>query len=104
MVPTWPPPIDLEWETDTRLQGAKYAFVWAGTNVLCFFFFFFCMPELKGRSLEEIDELFERQVPAWKFKSARTTTTDEALREIRSREAKLQGKMPVELVEEREKV
>lgn len=46
-------------------------------------FFFFCMPELKGRTLEEIDELFINNVPAWKFKSYKTTIQDEALAEIR---------------------
>jgi len=27
------------------------------------------MPEMKGRSLEELDEIFEARVPARKFKS-----------------------------------
>jgi hypothetical protein len=30
------------------------------------------MPELKGRSLEEVDELFATKLPAWKFKSYKT--------------------------------
>lgn len=35
----------------------------------------FFVPELKGRSLEEIDELFEHRpaIPAWKFSSIKTT-------------------------------
>ncbi|KAK1777251.1 hypothetical protein QBC45DRAFT_196913 [Copromyces sp. CBS 386.78] len=42
---------------------------------------------LKGRALEEIDELFERKVPAWKFKSAETwiVTCSDALKEVRQR-------------------
>lgn len=31
-----------------------------------------CMPEVKGRTLEEIDQLFEGKVPAWKFSSVQT--------------------------------
>lgn len=44
------------------------------------------MPELKGRTLEEIDELFVSKVPAWKFKTYQTTIQDEALAEVRERE------------------
>ncbi|EGZ67571.1 general substrate transporter [Neurospora tetrasperma FGSC 2509] len=52
--------------------GAKYGFIWAGPNFCCALFFFGCLPELKGRALEEIDELFEQRAPAWKLKSAET--------------------------------
>jgi hypothetical protein len=31
------------------------------------------VPELKGRSLEETDELFEQRLWAWQFKDAQTT-------------------------------
>jgi hypothetical protein len=31
------------------------------------------VPELKGRSLEETDELFEQRLWAWQFKEAQTT-------------------------------
>lgn len=43
------------------------------------------MPELKGRTLEEIDELFVNKVPAWKFKTYQTTIQEEALAEVRDR-------------------
>lgn len=63
-------------------------------------FFFFCMPELKGRTLEEIDELFANRVPAWKFKSYQTTIQEEARAEVRRREG-LEDKAPVaEMVED----
>lgn len=45
------------------------------------------MPELKGRTLEEIDELFERRIPAWKFKTTAANIGDEARREIKIRNA-----------------
>lgn len=54
-------PAKLNW-------GAKYGYIWAGSNFLCVVFFFFCIPEMKGRSLEEIDEIFEAGVGARKFK------------------------------------
>ncbi|KAJ4288604.1 hypothetical protein N0V90_011841 [Kalmusia sp. IMI 367209] len=62
--------------------GAKYGYIWAGSNFLCVLFFFFFMPEMKGRSLEEIDELFTNNVSAWKFKSYQTTIGTEAAREV----------------------
>lgn len=39
--------------------GAKVGYVFMGLAALSFFFFVLFMPELKGRSLEEVDELFE---------------------------------------------
>lgn len=36
------------------------------------------MPEMKGRSLEELDEIFEAKTPAWKFKDFQCTVRDEA--------------------------
>lgn len=65
------------------IQGAKYGYLWFGTNLICALFFFFFMPELKGRTLEEIDELFAKRVSAWDFKKYQTTIQDEALAEIR---------------------
>ncbi|KAL5376161.1 hypothetical protein DPSP01_010627 [Paraphaeosphaeria sporulosa] len=62
--------------------GAKYGYIWAGSNFLCVLFFFFCMPEMKGRTLEEIDELFANKVAAWKFKSYETTIGAEAAQEV----------------------
>lgn len=42
--------------------GVKYCWLWAGSNALAFLFFFFLLPEMKGRSLEEIDEMFAKRV------------------------------------------
>ncbi|KAK3367616.1 general substrate transporter [Podospora didyma] len=81
--------------------GAKYGYIWAASNFACGLFFFFCLPELKGRTLEEIDELFERRIPTWKFKSTKTNIMDDALKELKDQqETRLHdAKTPVELVE-----
>jgi SP family general alpha glucoside:H+ symporter-like MFS transporter len=48
--------------------GAKSAFFWAGTCFLCLVWTYFRLPEPKGRTYGELDILFERSVPARKFK------------------------------------
>lgn len=48
--------------------GAKLGYIWgafAGVGAIWVWFF---MPELKGRGLEEIDELFSAKLPAWRSK------------------------------------
>ncbi|EAU38341.1 predicted protein [Aspergillus terreus NIH2624] len=49
--------------------GARYGYIWAASNLCCVVFFYFFMPEMKGRSLEELDEIFEARIPARKFQS-----------------------------------
>ena len=100
--------IRLDWLTRYGAdQGAKYGYIWAGTNFVGGVFFFFFLPELKGRTLEEIDELFERRVPAWKFKSTRTHIMDRALSELKAPEhgdaGALDAKQPVEIAEQCQK-
>ncbi|KAL4882168.1 general substrate transporter [Aspergillus karnatakaensis] len=48
------------------LEG-KIGFIWGGFSVLAFVWAFFVVPELKGRSLEELDELFENKVSTLNF-------------------------------------
>jgi MFS transporter, SP family, general alpha glucoside:H+ symporter len=54
--------------------GAKAGFFWAGLCFLCLTWSYFRLPEPKGRTYGEIDVLFERGVPARKF---RETVVDE---------------------------
>ncbi|KAJ5302938.1 hypothetical protein N7476_009737 [Penicillium atrosanguineum] len=58
--------------------GARYGYIWFASNVLCVGFFYFWMPEMQGRSLEELDEIFEAQVPARKFEGYRTVIREVA--------------------------
>ncbi|KAH8880557.1 MFS transporter [Thozetella sp. PMI_491] len=47
--------------------GPRYCWIWAGSNALTFAFFYFLLPEMRGRSLEEIDEMFENRVSVRDF-------------------------------------
>ncbi|WVW80729.1 hypothetical protein I302_102715 [Kwoniella bestiolae CBS 10118] len=56
--------------------GLNIGYFWAGTTALSLVALFFFIPETKGRTYAELDELFERKIPARKFKTT-TTKTDE---------------------------
>ncbi|KAJ5021282.1 hypothetical protein J3E73DRAFT_394681 [Bipolaris maydis] len=48
--------------------GPKYCYIWAGSNFILAIFTFFFIPETRGRSLEQLDEMFNKRLPAWKFR------------------------------------
>ncbi|KAH6880105.1 general substrate transporter [Thelonectria olida] len=54
--------------TGWNLAG-KCGYVWGGTAVVCWLMAYFFLPELKHRTFRETDILFNRKVPARKFKS-----------------------------------
>ena len=54
--------------TGWNLAG-KCGYVWGGTAFVCWLGAYFFLPELKHRSYREIDILFNRRVPARKFKT-----------------------------------
>ncbi|KAI9664367.1 MAG: hypothetical protein M1831_002300 [Alyxoria varia] len=49
--------------------GAKATFLFAGTGSCVFVWCFFRLPEVKGRTVDELDTLFEGRIPARKFGS-----------------------------------
>ncbi|OQU97536.1 hypothetical protein CLAIMM_03458 [Cladophialophora immunda] len=53
--------------------GAKVGFIYGGFGVLGIVWGYFYLPELIGRSLEEVNEMFEAGVPPRKFKSWEST-------------------------------
>ncbi|CAK7206854.1 hypothetical protein SEUCBS139899_009660 [Sporothrix eucalyptigena] len=53
--------------------GAKLAYLWMAFSFAGAVYVWFVMPELKGRSLEEIDQLFESRIAAWRFTKFETT-------------------------------
>lgn len=79
-------------------KGGKYGYIWAGTSVIALAWYYFFIPELKGRSLEEIDELFENKVPTFEFKSFETKALGKALKDVQDRMNR--GEKPVASVEE----
>lgn len=54
-------PASLNW-------GPKYGYIWFPSCTIAFLFVFFLLPETKGRTLEEIDEMFEARLGARHFR------------------------------------
>lgn len=52
--------------------GAGLGWLLGGDSILAVIFAIFFVPELKGRSLEEVDELFEAKLWAWQFDKYQT--------------------------------
>ncbi|KAF2161653.1 hypothetical protein M409DRAFT_28049 [Zasmidium cellare ATCC 36951] len=61
----------LQNEGYANLQG-KIGFVWGSFAVAAAVWVAVFLPEMSGRSLEELDELFEKRVSVWRFRGFRT--------------------------------
>ncbi|ORY27083.1 general substrate transporter [Naematelia encephala] len=48
--------------------GGKIAFLWMGFSIISGVFVYFFLPELKGRTLEELDYMFEARIPTRQFR------------------------------------
>ncbi len=48
--------------------GPRYGYIWFPSCVIAALWVFFFLPETKGRTLEEIDEMFEAKLSARKFR------------------------------------
>lgn len=52
---------------DEANLGGKVGFIFGGLCVPCIAFLFWFQPETKGRSYEELDEMFMKRIPARQF-------------------------------------
>ncbi|CAK7237951.1 hypothetical protein SEUCBS140593_010220 [Sporothrix eucalyptigena] len=59
-------PIEANW-------GGKIGFMFGGLGIMTIIWAYRSLPETKGRTFEELDILFYRQTPAWKFESTDLT-------------------------------
>lgn len=58
-------------------HSAKAGFFWAGCTALCLLWAFFRLPESKNFTYAELDLLYERKVPARKFKQERQAVSEQ---------------------------
>ena len=57
--------------------GGKLGYIYGVINVITVAMVYLFIPELKGRTLEEVDQLFASGAPLRKFKRIETTTAEE---------------------------
>ncbi|KAL4963274.1 general substrate transporter [Aspergillus stella-maris] len=62
--------------------GSKVGLVYGSFSVIAAVFVWFCLPECSGRSFEELDEMFQQGVKAWRFKSYRTQGIGARIRDV----------------------
>ncbi|KAJ5675924.1 hypothetical protein N7462_008821 [Penicillium macrosclerotiorum] len=58
---------------DAANLGAKTYLIFAGCMAAIIVFMYFFMPETRGRTFAEIDEMYAAKVPAWKWRSYQTS-------------------------------
>lgn len=75
--------------TEANLRG-KTALFWFGLAFLTTVWSVFRLPETRGRTYEELDVLFEKRIPAWKFSSTSLDVIAET-EMIQSSDKKLAG-------------
>ncbi|KAI9367628.1 general substrate transporter [Aspergillus egyptiacus] len=58
--------------------GPKYGYIWFGAGLIVTLFVWYYLPEVRGRSLEEIDEMFRNKVPTRDFPKYVCVESEEA--------------------------
>ncbi|KAI1391777.1 general substrate transporter [Hypoxylon trugodes] len=53
---------------DSLNWGPRYGYIWFPSSIVAGIWVYFFLPEVQGRTLEEIDEMFEEKLPARKFR------------------------------------
>ncbi|TPX07934.1 uncharacterized protein E0L32_010389 [Thyridium curvatum] len=61
---------------------SRVGFIYGATSLLALIWGYFYLPDLKGRSLEEIDEMFEARVPARKSRGWKSSNAGAILTEL----------------------
>lgn len=70
----------------TSTDMLDYRYIWFASNTIVFLFIYFFMPETRGRTLEEIHEMFEEGVPSRKFKGYICAATQAMATEVIEKE------------------
>ena len=79
--------------------GPKVGYFFMGVCLAGLIYIVFFVPEITGRSLEEVDELFDRKLWAWQFANAETHGIGRTIAdlELGKHPAKLDAMAPGEL-------
>jgi hypothetical protein len=66
--------------------GGRTAIIYGSFSVAAIAFIYFCLPETKDRSLEELDEMFQEKVPTRAFQDYECTGLGAQIRQLEERE------------------
>lgn len=67
--------------------GSKVGFIFGSIAFVSIIFIYFCVPDVSGRSLEEIDWLFESRKPLRKFRGLKLGTTPATANKVEEEDA-----------------
>ncbi|KAH7324253.1 general substrate transporter [Stachybotrys elegans] len=67
--------------------GSRVGFIYGSIAAVFLVLLFFFVPEMTGKSLEEIDEMFERRIPAWQSRNFRATGMAAAVTDLENHHA-----------------
>jgi hypothetical protein len=70
----------------TLISNCSY--IWFASNALVFLFIYSFLPETRGRTLEEIHEMFEENIPSRKFKGYICAETQAMATEVIEKQSK----------------
>ena len=65
-------------------MGSKVGFIYGSFSLIAMAFVYFLVPELSNRSLEELNDLFQTKIPAWRFKDYKCSGTGAQLTEFQN--------------------
>lgn len=85
--------------TDEADLGGKVCFVFFGPSVLMCIYLYFCFPEMKGRNYAELEEMFQKRVPARKFKDYVVSDAPDLIRTMEQKSTMKQDETEVEMKE-----
>lgn len=66
--------------------GGRTTIIYGGFSVAAMVFIYFCLPETKDRSLEELDEMFQQKVPTLKFEGYVCTGLGAQIRQLEDKD------------------
>lgn len=72
----------------TPANVSDNSYIWFASNALVFLFIYVFLPETRGRTLEEIHEMFEEKVPSRQFKGYICAETQAMATEVIEKERK----------------
>jgi SP family sugar:H+ symporter-like MFS transporter len=93
---SWLVTFTLPYLFTTAKLGAKIGFIYGGGCVFSWLFVYFVLPETKGRSLEELEEMYRDGISSHKFKGHKTRIETDAHNIVEGKTAEVETVAAIE--------